>query len=427
MISFFRTTTNNGIEHARVYLHGLLKPGSSRRNLSGIEDAVHGADYEGLQHFIANSPWQAAPLMNHVAAEVSRLLDGPQCMVYVDECFTSKKGTKSVGVAKMHNERLGKMDNCQATVFLAIGRGRRVALAGARLYLPREWREDPARCMSAGIPENFRIYKSKAALVLELVQHLRGLGTRFAATWLHDRHGNDPSLLRALDSAGEVFVADVPGDLRVALEKPVPEVKSPMTLSSASAWADSHSADAWVPLVLREGSKVEVALEFVHQCVWWHEDGTGAAKCWHLVAWRLLDAYGRRGKISWTMSNAGVETPPARIVAMACSRLCIDRSFHELKASLDMADYQIRGWLAWHHHTALLMLALLFQLQERMVHAQEPPPLSDAEIADLLLHHLPAAGVSRVRDTAAARQRSQPPGLKGNGDYHPTALMDLSE
>jgi len=147
-----------------------------------MEEAVAGADYEGLQHFIADSPWAAGPVMDHVAREVSRLLGGPSALAYIDETAFSKKGEKSVGVARQYNGRLGKVDNCQVAVFAALGRGDRAALAGVRLYLPEEWCADAARCQDAkshlGLADyqirGWRAWHHHMALVmLAMLFHLR--------------------------------------------------------------------------------------------------------------------------------------------------------------------------------------------------------------------------------------------------------------
>ena len=50
-----------------------------------------------------------------------------------------------------------------------------------------------------------------------------------------------------------------------------------------------------------------------------------------------------------------------------------------------MAQYQARGWLAWHHHMALVALAVLFQMQERMSEAPTAiPNLTAADIVELM-------------------------------------------
>jgi SRSO17 transposase len=49
--------------------------------------------------------------------------------------------------------RLGKVDNGQVAVYGALCHGERSVLVDTRLYLPKEWIEDPQRCRQAGVPE----------------------------------------------------------------------------------------------------------------------------------------------------------------------------------------------------------------------------------------------------------------------------------
>jgi hypothetical protein len=49
----------------------------------------------------------------------------------------------------------------------------------------------------------------------------------------------------------------------------------------------------------------------------------------------------------------------------------------------------VRKWKAWHHHMALVMMAMLFMLTERIRHKDTYPLLSCADIEELLAHFLP--------------------------------------
>src|SRR3954463_7018869 len=49
----------------------------------------------------------------------------------------------------------------------------------------------------------------KAELALEIVRAARARGMRFAGVGVDGGYGKEPAFLRALDDAGEVFVADV--------------------------------------------------------------------------------------------------------------------------------------------------------------------------------------------------------------------------
>ena len=74
-------------------------------------------------------------------------------MLAGDESCFAKQGKASVGVARQHNGRLGKTDNCQVGVFTALVRGTHSALVGCRLFVPEEWTADKPRCLKAGMPE----------------------------------------------------------------------------------------------------------------------------------------------------------------------------------------------------------------------------------------------------------------------------------
>jgi len=53
-------------------------------------------------------------------------------------------------------------------------------LVDERLYLPKEWTSNPARCRRAGIPEAERKHRGKSELALEMVHHQKALGLRYA-------------------------------------------------------------------------------------------------------------------------------------------------------------------------------------------------------------------------------------------------------
>ncbi|MBU4261750.1 MAG: hypothetical protein KKC76_07710, partial [Proteobacteria bacterium] len=65
------------------------------------------------------------------------------------------------------------------------------------------------------------------------------------------------------------------------------------------------------------------------------------------------------------------------------------RSFQDAKETAGMDHYQVRGWLAWHHHMAMVMMSTLFLLETRMEQKETHPLLSCPDIAKLRAHFLP--------------------------------------
>ena len=80
---------------------------------------------------------------------------------------------------------------------------------------------------------------------------------------------------------------------------------------------------------------------------------------------------------------------------MQRQRFWVERGFEDAKSECGMADYQVRKWSAWHHHMALVMMAMLFMLTERVLHKDTYPMLSRADIEELLARFLPRRDVTQ--------------------------------
>ncbi len=50
---------------------------------------------------------------------------------------------------------------------------------------------------------------------------------------------------------------------------------------------------------------------------------------------------------------------------MGGTRWTIEQDFQAAKGECGLDEYETRGWVGWHHHTALSMLAMLFLVLQR--------------------------------------------------------------
>ena len=211
-----------------------------RKNMERMAEVVPESDDQVLQHFLSNSRWDER------GSGSGRL--GGRCAAGWHAGVGAadrrerhhQEGQHSVGVARQWNGRLGKVDNCQVGVFAALSRGPDATLIDTRLYLPKCWTNDAARCAAVGVPKAARELKSKPQLALEMVRHNRRLGVRFAWVGMDGLYGKDPALLRALERDGATFVADVHKDQRIDLADPRPRV--PATTPGAGVRAPWPSA-----------------------------------------------------------------------------------------------------------------------------------------------------------------------------------------
>jgi hypothetical protein len=162
-------------------------------------------------------------------------------------------------------------DNCQVGVFGALGRGDRVSLIDARLYLPKEWTDDAARCEEACVPRAQQVHRTEPELAEEIVRHARAIGVRFEWVGMDGGYGQSLGLLESLHAQGEVFVADIHSDRHVYLQDPAPHLpqqksgsgRKPLGLryhSNAQSievrkWLQKQPASARRPQTLRDTTR----------------------------------------------------------------------------------------------------------------------------------------------------------------------------
>ena len=118
-----------------VYLRGLIEQGP-RKSLEPMVERLGGnADYQSLQQFLADSPWDPAVVVRAVAERVTPAIDVEAWVL--DDTGFPKDGKDSPGVKRQYSGTLGKIGNCQIGVSVhAVGSKGTVPLGWA-LYLPR--------------------------------------------------------------------------------------------------------------------------------------------------------------------------------------------------------------------------------------------------------------------------------------------------
>ena len=129
------------------------------------------ADYQSMQQFLADSPWDPALVVRAVAERVVPVI-GVEAWVLDDTGFP-KDGKRSPGVKRQYSGTLGKIGNCQIGVSVhAVGEQGTVPLGWA-LYLPEEWCEDPERRRRRRSPSEVA-FKTKPELGVDLVERAAG-------------------------------------------------------------------------------------------------------------------------------------------------------------------------------------------------------------------------------------------------------------
>jgi SRSO17 transposase len=150
-------------DHAYDYIRGLMVC-PERKSIEPIVLLVGHGDVSGLQKFVGAASWAYDDVMAEAQALFADVLapsaaGTPVGVVgVIDESSFTKKGAHSAGVARQHNGRLGKEDNCQVGVFLVGVTPAGQTLLDHRLFLPESWceptREAKERREAAHIPKD---------------------------------------------------------------------------------------------------------------------------------------------------------------------------------------------------------------------------------------------------------------------------------
>ena len=355
------------------YLRGLVVQQTDRRNAENLADAIPGATPRALQRFLTEAPWEAEAVITELQAYVAERLTAPDAVFVLDETGFPKQGSKSVGVARQYCGALGKIANCQVGVFVAYTSGLGTALVDHRLFLPERWAADRARRAAAGVPVGVG-FATKADLGLAMLRQARAHG-HLAGRWVtaDEAYGQVPGFRDALDAEGWRYVLEVPVATPVFTEAAAAVVpawagtgrKPTKARLAAGAPAARPVAavlaavgtDDWAALTVAEGAQGPRTYQFVARRVWEGRTGLPGRACW-LVLRRNPDGTEPKAYLS----NAPVETPLLQLATVGAQRWAIETAFQQAKGEAGLDEYEVRGWVGWHHHVTLVLLATAFLL-----------------------------------------------------------------
>jgi SRSO17 transposase len=394
--AYFWVYNRDQSQNAFNYLKGLTQS-NLNKNMERMTEADSKVNYGSLQQFITDSSWSAYDVMDQVAQDVNTLIGDPEGSgLIIDESGDVKKGKNSVGVARQWIGNVGKVENGQVGVYASLVNGRNYSLVNARLYLPDEWTSDQARLDKAKVPEAERRFKTKETIAYEMVLHARRLKLSYGWIGAAAGYGKGLDFPLKLEALGETFVIDIHKDQLIYLEEPQmeipvysgrgrkPEKSRPISKSlRVDKFALAQPEDTWQRIAVREGAKGMVEYEYIFTRVWIEEHG--AVRQWHLIIRRDIET---KTDVKYTFSNASADTAKQRLAYMQGQRYWVERSFEEGKQNCGMADYQHRRWLSWYHHMALVMMALLFMMMEKIENRDETPLLTGRDISELLTFYL---------------------------------------
>lgn len=374
---------------AETYILGLLLPGE-RKSMQPIASRAD-ADYEALQQFITDSPWDSEATLDGVIATMKESLSGPEGAILLDDSALPKKGTRSPGVAAQYSGLKGGVGSCQvaATALYALPLGPTNADAvcwplGARLYLPKEWAEDPERRRRAGVPADVE-FRKKWQLGLDLVERARRLRISHRAVLGDASYGDTQELRIQLRAWGEAYVLHVARKMRVVPEEVVvhpPGTKAPgrrrrtrrfpwlakgVRLFAPKELAGRLPKSAWKTIRWAEGSKGPLVGRFARvrvRVIAMHRRPTDE------VGWLLIErsSEGLKTWMCWGLNDLSLE----ELASLAHLRWAVERGYQEMKSELGWDHFEGRTWNGFHHHAVLTQMAYAYLTWWRWKNREDP-------------------------------------------------------
>ena len=383
------------LANGSLYLRGLLEQGP-RKSLEPIVERLRGdADYQSLQQFVADSPWDPALVVKAVAERVTPQIDVEAWVL--DDTGFPKDGKESPGVKRQYSGTLGKTGNCQIGVSVHALGARGTMPLGWALYLPEDWCADEGRRRKAKIPDEVA-FKTKPQLGVELVERAAGWDVPKGPVLGDHAYGENTWLRDSLDRAGFQYVLSVGPETKVFAQGTsfaVPPKKPKATRAPTRPRPDRKpqpigeliaqlGADGAQTVAFRDGPDGErVTSRFVfarvHAAHGWRDDRRRSGwredaevpprEEWLFAEW----PDGHEAPTDYWISNLPAETEPERLARLARMRWKMELDYKQLKGELGLDHYEGRSWLGWHHHTALVSAAHGFLTLERLNPFQPRP------------------------------------------------------
>src|SRR5262249_1539289 len=190
-------------------------------------------------------------------------------------------------------------------------------------------------------------------------------------------YGESPTFVQGVRALGKWYVLDVACDTLVWTEPPQvlpaedrprprrgPRPTKPLVVGQRRRVDEGVAAlpaSAWRRVVVGEGSQGPRMYEYAEVPVWFCEDELPGPPERLLVRRSL----GQSAELKYHRSNAPAEVPLAKLAQVRGSRWTIEEDIQCGKGGCGLDEYETRGWVGWHHHTALALLALAFLVLQK--------------------------------------------------------------
>jgi len=345
LLDRFKDVMPNGasFRNLRNYMCGLLG-NSDRKNGWQMSEYVGAKTPYAMQQFLYRGRFSADELRDRLTEYTSDNLGEEDGTLVVDETGFLKQGKHSCGVKRQYSGTAGKIENCQIGVFLTYASSKGYAPLDRRLYMPKEWIEDPERRKKAGVPDELT-FQTKPQMALEMIKNATTAGVPYKWVTGDCVYGDYTEIRTWLEANQKCYVMSVSG--------------------KAYVWRGC------------EQESISSLLKNLPQEGWFEASCGNGSKGLRLYDWFILpinpgttQGYERTVLVRRSKSSpdklqayicfAPIGTRPDKLAEKVGCRWTIETCFGESKSEAGLDQYEVRGYDGWYKHITLACIALAF-------------------------------------------------------------------
>jgi len=354
------------------YISGQILPGH-RKSMEPITKRILDGDYQQMQQFITDAPWNENATMNQLIIFCRDEMASPDGVFIFDDTGMGKQGNMSPGVARQYFSETKNIGNCQVAVTgvyaKPIGPSNADMVTwslGMRLYIPKAWDDDELRRQSAGIPAKVR-YTKKWRLALDIVSNARDLKVPHRCILADTWYGKIPEFRAKLREWTEPYLLAMPmNELHVVPEdtpillpgadgnhvgRPRTKPFLPDGITATTPGRIAKEAKDWTEVCWGEGTKGRLSAKFVRRKIRVCLKGAPTEE----IGWLLIEngADGLKAYLCWGLDEISLD----ELVKLAHCRWAIEAYHETIKDQLGFDHFEGRKYRGWQHHAVLTQMA----------------------------------------------------------------------
>jgi SRSO17 transposase len=286
-----------------------------------------------------------------------------------------------------------------------------------QLYLPEEWANDRKLRRKTHVPDEVK-FQERWRIGLDLIDR-SSPGLPFGWVAGDDEFGRASAFRAALRFRHLRYVLDVPCNtlVRDLCEAPAAGKRRP-PWRRVDEWAKAQPSKRWRRLVVGAGTKGPRVVRVLEAQVQTRDEDGSPGPRERVVVIRTVD---EEPQVWYTLSNAPADVPVARVVEAHGRRHGIEEVLQAGKGEVGLDHYEVRGWVGWHHHMTLSLLALWFLILENQRVGKKTPRVDGASDARSLRTPITTEPAQPASDSRGSQPR---PATHGRGPHLSLAQHD---